>query len=512
MSDRPVTLVWTTAPSREVDGIARVLGPAYSLLPERRATISRVWLDTFDWRLREAGVDLEHRQGGGRSLTLRDGDGQVTVGRISALRWPALVDDLPAGSLRDRLRAVAGIRALMPVAEARTAVREVAIRNDDAKTVARLTLERSAGDPRGPIRMVIAPLRGYAADTTRIVALLSRVPGIADGARSAYDDAVAAHPLRALDVPTHERGSVSPALAAPAAIAGVLLQFATTIAENVEGVTADVDTEFLHDLRVAVRRTRSVLKLTGDVLPGGLADRFGPEFRRLGDLTTPTRDLDVYLLGLPELARRLRSARPADLAPLADDLRRRRRGALRGLVRALRSARFAQLQADWREALTDPAVSAGPEIDLAELADQRVRRAYRRVRRQGLAIGPASADEELHTLRKRCKELRYLLEIFAPMHDRSQSKYVGRELKRLQDSLGAFQDASVQREATRTFAEQIVAEGSAPAATVLAMGELMAHLDADHESARVESVELIERFDGADVGRRIRALSDRVAG
>ena len=82
----------------------------------------------------------------------------------------------------------------------------------------------------------------------------------------------------------------------------------------------DIDTEFLHDLRVAVRRTRSALKLAGDALPAGLAARFSPEFKWLGDLTTPTRDLDVYLLGYQDMADGLVSAKPAELAPFHDHL------------------------------------------------------------------------------------------------------------------------------------------------------------------------------------------------
>ena len=59
------------------------------------------------------------------------------------------------------------------------------------------------------------------------------------------------------------------------------------IEANVRGTMRDVDTEFLHDLRIAVRRTRSALKLAGTCCRGGLAARFRPEFKWLGDLTTP---------------------------------------------------------------------------------------------------------------------------------------------------------------------------------------------------------------------------------
>ena len=88
----------------------------------------------------------------------------------------------------------------------------------------------------------------------------------------------------------------------------ILLQQLDTLEANVDGVLRDIDTEFLHDLRVAVRRTRTALKLLGDVLPGELTLRFASEFRWLGDTTTPLRDLDVYLLALPSMAARLVAA------------------------------------------------------------------------------------------------------------------------------------------------------------------------------------------------------------
>ena len=101
---------------------------------------------------------------------------------------------------------------------------------------------------------------------------------------------------------------------AAAALATVLTALLDTLEANVNGTVRDIDTEFLHDLRIAVRRTRSALKLAGDVLPGGLAGRFRPEFKWLGDLTTPTRDLDVYLLGYPSMAAGLVAATAGELA------------------------------------------------------------------------------------------------------------------------------------------------------------------------------------------------------
>ena len=83
-----------------------------------------------------------------------------------------------------------------------------------------------------------------------------------------------------------------------------------------DGTVADIDIEFLHDFRVAVRRSRSAVKLLGDVLPTDLVAWVTPQLKWLGDLTTPSRDLDVLLQELPSLTGCLTSGRPEDVEPL----------------------------------------------------------------------------------------------------------------------------------------------------------------------------------------------------
>jgi CHAD domain-containing protein len=93
-------------------------------------------------------------------------------------------------------------------------------------------------------------------------------------------------------------------------------------------------------------------------------------------------------------------------------------------------------------------------------------------------------------VRKRGKELRYLLEFFGSLYDPAACRQAVRDLKGLQDCLGEFQDGVVQREAIRGFAAAMVSGGDLPAAelaaTLLAMGELTARLDARQRRARDE--------------------------
>jgi CHAD domain-containing protein len=238
-----------------------------------------------------------------------------------------------------------------------------------------------------------------------------------------------------------------------------------------------------------------------------MAARFEPEFKWLGDLTTPVRDLDVYLLGLDDMAARLASADPRDLGPFRSFLVRHRAAERRRLVRGLRSRRFEKLMDDWRTELAQVAADGGPAV--GTLARQRVEQAFRRVARRGERITADSPSEEVHALRKRCKELRYLLEVFRPLCATAPHSSLVKELKALQDTLGDFQDGEVQREAVREFAAAMMDEGAAPPETVLAMGELAAQLDAHQLRARAALVGRLQPFLADENRARVKALVRR---
>ena len=88
----------------------------------------------------------------------------------------------------------------------------------------------------------------------------------------------------------------------------------------------------------------------------------------------------------------------------------------------------------------------------SELAGARIRKVYRRM----VAIGRAIDDDSPRrgrctTLRKRGKELRYLLEMFGGLLAAARGQADGRALKDLQDVLGRFQDREVQAAALRAL-------------------------------------------------------------
>jgi CHAD domain-containing protein len=488
---RVIELAANGAAQLSEDEVLGALTPRFALgAAGRPRTLRRTWLDTFDWRLHRAGFTLEYVTGPRPAeLVLSTAAGDLVSQPAGRLTWPAMVADLPPGPVTAVIRPVAGIRALLATARATSAVQDLRVLNPDTKTVAWIRADRTTvSHPAAaqlPARLQVTAVRGYQPQAERVGEMLADAAGLNGSPARPLDAALAAAGQRAEAYSNKVSVPLAPGMPSRTALQVVLLRLLDTLEANVAGTIGDIDTEFLHDLRVAVRRTRSALKLAGDVLPASLPARFRPEFKWLGDLTTPTRDLDVYLLSYDEMTTDLVSAAPAELEPFHAHLARRRLIEQRALARGLRSARFSRLTGEWRAALTGLPVSRGGE-GTAGLAARRLRRAHRRVLREGRAISADSPAEKLHDLRKRCKELRYLLEIFASVFDAQAYQRALKDLKGLQDCLGEFQDRQVQQHEIREFADQMIADRKVPATALLAMGELAGGIGHAQRRARNE--------------------------
>jgi CHAD domain-containing protein len=134
----------------------------------------------------------------------------------------------------------------------------------------------------------------------------------------------------------------------------ILLNLLETMRTNEAGIKADIDVEFLHDYRVAVRRTRTALSEIRKVLPKSRVRYFRGAFRVLGQQTNELRDLDTCLLAEASYRALLPEEMQEDISPLFDSLRARRPAVLGGVIAYLESERYACLIDEWRSFLVTP--------------------------------------------------------------------------------------------------------------------------------------------------------------
>jgi hypothetical protein len=258
-------------------------------------------LDTFDRRLLKAGVWLaiEKNEDGLCRCVCQFGQGPREV-----LPWqgslPVFSNDLTRLDSYARLAPILNVRALMPQMEIAGTCSEWVVEVDDGIAVLTFRVESLAvkekrrSSPLQP-RLRLIPVKGHRKEFRALAESLCAEPKIQTAEATIYQAAVDtlsnAWPVTVIPPAIID----DPELRADVAVKRVLRQLLETIRINQPGLLAKVDTEFLHDYRVAVRRTRAVLGQMGATLPPRLLQRFRDGFADLAQATNGARDLSAGL-------------------------------------------------------------------------------------------------------------------------------------------------------------------------------------------------------------------------
>lgn len=463
-------------------------------------------LDTFDGRLAAAGLRLELTTSGGRrrvsqagELVLRGSGGGPA--RAAVTGRPEVAADVPGGPLRIRLARLLDVRVLLALVTV-DATRTVATRRNGsgkATAVAIVYDSPNAGGIAldGPLVDVVE-LTGYPkpADDLRAVLVTAGMSAIEGGV---VDLAASA---AGVDLTGQ---SVTPGVPLDAdgrAIDGfraVLTNLRDAIVLNWDGTVADTDPEFLHDLRVAVRRTRSVLANAKNIVPSDVRRRARDDFGWFGQITGAARDLDVYQIEWPAYTGPLTAGAAAALEPIRAHLDGERQLERRRLAEELTGAAAGRIIGEW-SAWLDARLDAkelppDAERPIGELIAKRIRRAHRAMVERGRTITSDTDAEVLHELRKDAKKLRYLLECFGGLYDPAPRKFFVQRLKSLQDNLGEHQDAEVHVGHLRELSDALAPNSSID--TVLATGQLIERMEQRRITCRNEFAERFAAFDSS---------------
>jgi CHAD domain-containing protein len=494
-------------------GVLAALSSAFDLKIEQEQTVTITFYDSFDWRLYQAHA-LLWRESRGRERWLVWADLEQERLRISG-EVPRFAWDFPDGRMRDDLAPLLEMRALLPQMVVKSRVRMLRMLDDEEKTVLQLAIEEYEGREPGKGESValdgrirLLPVRGYRKPRQQMLQFLTEELEMEPVSGRLLDEALTAVGRRPVDYTSKLKFHFHPDMPAQEAARAIHLHLLDAVETNLAGTRADLDTEFLHDLRVAVRRTRSALTQIKGVFPAPEVEIFKEGFAWVGQVTGPTRDMDVYLLGFEEYRDSLRPQFRQDLEPLQQFLIRHQKSEHREMVKKLNSPHFRKLLKKWRGFLESPPEGGAPSADrpIGEVASRRIHKIYKRVMQEGEAITAASHPDALHELRKSCKKLRYLIEFSRSIYPNKKISATIKAIKILLDNLGTHQDLEVQAHKLRELARQMADEGQVPPDTLLAMGMLVDGLLERQLQTRVEFHDRFETF----ASRENRALFTRL--
>ena len=234
------------------------------------------------------------------------------------------------------------------------------------------------------------------------------------------------------------------------AIGAVVGACVAQAAANVRGAVSARDPEYLHQLRVGLRRLRSGLRVFREFAPAeqtrSLIDALRGALPALG----AARDWDVTT---EALERRIVPAAGGsiDYAPLLRWARRRRTEARREARRTAGSSAFQQILLDaliWAEQAAGRNEAASAPLARAQTLEAFAARKVARLARKVSAAGAQCAwpdPAQRHRLRIRLKRLRYVCEFFAVCFKRKRIKRYLAHLEDLQDLLGELNDIETLR-------------------------------------------------------------------
>jgi len=225
---------------------------------------------------------------------------------------------------------------------------------------------------------------------------------------------------------------------------------------NEAGVRSDDDIEFVHDMRVAIRRTRAAYVLFGDHFQRKPVRGYIKTLRHTARLLGAVRDLDVALDKLARYRKTLSKPDRKALKPLAKYWKQQRRAPFAAVIKWLDSAEYADFLAEYQQFCRTPGAGAKkytldpgkplPLVQVRHVLPSGILNRFEAVRRYEMVFDsddPVPIDT-LHALRIDCKYLRYILE-FAQDLIGDEGKQLIKQLKRLQDHLGDLNDAAVAK-------------------------------------------------------------------
>ncbi len=441
-------------------------------------------LDTFEWNLYHHHI-----------LAIRHEDHHISLWQQQDLFDPELalnIDnintqtrfwwDFPDGEAKDYLQPIINLRSLNAVYQGILKIEHFSLQNDEGKILVfcQLLSMHDFAQPRLPIlrQVRISPITGYHKENARAIALIKELGGFASSL-APLDSLLAALGLTPRSFTIKPQIKLDPALPARNAVSSIVTTMIAKQRLTESGIIKDIDTEFLHHYRVAIRMVRAAISQLKEVFPQADVIKLKQRFGDLARETNYLRDLDVFILNKTRYMNLLQESMRDDLLPMFNDFQKSRQTEARRISRRIASKAYRD-EIDQLQALFSPTYSAmetpWSERPSIELAVNKILKTYKKIYKSSIKITATTADEEIHKIRIDCKKLRYLLYFFGSMFKPKKITIVAKHLKSLQDKLGVFNDLTVQGDFLKNYLYQLEHKPKKDIMLIASLGGLISSL------------------------------------
>ncbi len=247
--------------------------------------------------------------------------------------------------------------------------------------------------------------------------------------------------------------ALAPAITPHDAFLALAFECLHTWQANALGALTHDDPEFIHQLRVALRRLRTLLRIFETHLPTGFSSDWQLQLGELANDVGQARDLDVMHDSLLEAPAKGTGA--PDFQALTRYLQTASQSARAHVRTTLHSASARVLLLQFSKALhTLPGES--PDVDLQTFAHGYLRKLRKHaIKRLEHAKASGTHVHDLHRVRIALKRLRYALEFFAPLFDaKAVGKRYRRQIVKALEKLGILNDIAVGHTNLQNWAQK----------------------------------------------------------
>lgn len=507
---QPGKKVFTTSRHVRIEALLKLLEKQFIVEESDSSTEQRIYYDTFDWRLYRENL-IFYRCG--NRLILQKKNGLQVASAVGRNRNKYFWWDIGVGEMQEKLQDCLEMRALCPIVSVESTINEFRVMNHERKTVARIGLQSDvidgSDDPDPTETIVVEEIRGYDVPYQRVLQNCRELGLEKVGKKSDADRMLKQSGRIPGGYGDKFTIDLDKTISVGEAVSKICLHLLEDMKVNRDGIVTDIDSEFLHDFRIAVRRTRSLISLLKKNLPEEMTDYFNGEFKWLGCVTGPVRDIDVYLLEKDDYVGLLPKSLQPGLELFFDELKQRRINELKLLQSYLTSTRYEALLEDWHRFLTNRAGDlflGDMSENCRECADAMILKRFRIFIREGNAITEASPAEELHQLRIKGKKFRYLLEFFKSFYDKKQMAVFLKQMKNLQNNLGDYNDLSIQQGLLNEKLDSLRGKNLQTIRLAAALGGLIAVLSDKHTLVRYQFAATYDNFSNAQVQTMLKGM------